>query len=161
VQNYAVTDQATGAFQIQVVGHRFLAIPCVDANGAPTDDQNCQVAARSFKSCAASGCHTEATARSALASAEADIAFLTGTLDNMLKQVPATEKLPAAAGKVTTARGAAYNSALAKSHGAEVHNPFLVKALLRASIVAISDDYGLPLPPGLNLAPYDKIIGTR
>jgi len=161
VQNYSVTDQATGAFQVQVVGHRFLAIPCVDANGAPTDDQTCQVTARSFKSCAAAGCHTEATARSALAAAEADIGFLTGTLDNMLTQVPATEKLPAAAGKVTTARGATYNSNLAKSHGAEVHNPFLVKALLRASIVAVSDEYGLPLPPGLNLAPYDKIIGTK
>ena len=156
VQNYAVTDKVTNAFQIQVVGHRFLAIPCVDANGAPTDSQTCQIAARSYKSCAASGCHTEATARSALATAEADIGFLTGTLDNMLTQVPASEKLPAAAGKVTTARGAAYNSALAKSHGAEVHNPFLVKALLRASIVQVSVEYGIPRPPGLNLAPYDQ-----
>jgi predicted CXXCH cytochrome family protein len=162
VQNYAVTDKITGAFQVQVVGHRFLAIPCVDANGAPTDSQTCQITTRSFKSCAASGCHTEATARSALASAEADIGFLTATLDNMLTQVPATEKLPAAAGKVTSARGAAYNSALAKSHGAEVHNPFLVKALLRASIVQVSTEYNIPRPPGLNLAPYDSIIvGTR
>ena len=161
VQNYQVTDKATGAFQVQVVGHRFLAIPCVDANGAPTESQTCQISARSYRSCAASGCHTEATARSALANAEADIGFLTGTLDNMLTQVPASEKLPAAAGKITTARGAAYNSALAKTHGAEVHNPFLVKALLRASIVQVSSDYGLPLPPGLNLAPYDSIIGTR
>ncbi|HSA54278.1 MAG TPA: multiheme c-type cytochrome [Gemmatimonadaceae bacterium] len=157
VQNYAVTDQATGNFQVQVVGHRFLAIPCVDANGAPTDDQNCQLAQRSFRSCSASGCHTESTARSALASAESDIALLTGHLDNMLAQVPASEKLPAASGKVTVARGATFNSNLAKSHGAEVHNPFLVKALLRASITAVSQQYNIPAPPGLSLAPYDQM----
>ena len=161
VQNYAVRDKATNQFQVQVVGHRFLATPCVDANGAPTDDQNCALAQRSFKSCAGSGCHSsEASARSALATAEADIAVLTGALDNMLAQVPASEKLPAAAGKVTTARGAAFNSALAKSHGAAAHNPFLVKALLRASIVAVSERYNIPRPPGLNLAPYDRSITT-
>lgn len=160
VQNYTVTDKATGAFQVQVVGHRFLAIPCVDANGAPTADQNCQISARSYKSCAASGCHTEATARTAYASAESDIALLAGLLKGMLAQVPAAEKLPAAAGKVTTARGAAYNVALAESHGAAAHNPFLVRALLRASIVQVSIAYNIPRPPGLNLAPYDRIITT-
>lgn len=157
VQNYTVTDQATGNFQVQVVGHRFLAIPCVDANGAPTDDQNCQTSQRSFRSCAQSGCHTESTARLALNSAQADIALLTGHLDNMLAQVPASEKLPAAAGKVTVARGATFNSALAKTHGAEVHNPFLVRALLRASITAVSQQYNIPAPPGLSLAPYDQM----
>lgn len=168
VQNYAVTDKATNAFQVQVVGHRFLPIPCVDANGAPVDSQPTyptacvNAAPRSFKSCSASGCHTEATARSAIAAAEADINGLTAILDNLLTQVPASQKLPAAAGKVTTARGAAFNSALAKSHGAEVHNPFLVKALLRASIAAVVKEYNLTPPPGFNLAPYDKLLlGTE
>jgi predicted CXXCH cytochrome family protein len=161
VQNYTVTDKTTNAFQIQVVGHRFLAIPCVDANGAPTDAQTCTNAQRSFKSCAASGCHTEATARSALASAEADIRGLYSALDNMLTQVPASQKLPAAAGKVTIARGAGFNSALAKSHGVEAHNPFLMKALLRASIAAVAKEYNIAAPPGLNLAPYDKLISNE
>ena len=158
VQNYTVTDKATGQFQIQVVGHRFLPTPCVDANGAPTDAQTCTPSQRSYKSCATSGCHSEASARSALASAEADFALLTGALDNMLTQVPASQKLPAAAGKVTTARGAAFNSALAKTHGAEAHNPFLVKALLRASIAAVAKEYNIAAPPGLNLTPYDKQV---
>jgi predicted CXXCH cytochrome family protein len=158
VQNYTVTDKATSAFQVQVVGHRFLPIPCVDANGAPTEAQTCTEAQRSYKSCAASGCHTELSARSALAAAEADFRLLYGALDNMLTQVPASEKLPAAAGRVTTARGAAFNSNLAKTHGAEAHNPFLVKALLRASIAAVSKEYNIPAPPGIKLAPYDTLI---
>jgi predicted CXXCH cytochrome family protein len=164
VQNYSVTDQATNKFQIQVVGHRFLPIPCVDANGAPVDSQPAYPAAcvnavaRSYKSCAASGCHSEATARSAIATAEADIAGLTGALDAMIAQVPASQKLPAAAGKVTVARGATFNSNLAKTVGAEAHNPFLVKALLRASIAAVAKEYNIQAPPGLNLAPYDRLL---
>jgi hypothetical protein len=157
-----VNDKLTNQFQVQVVGHRFLAIPCVDANGAPTDAQNCQNTQRSFRSCATSGCHaTQPAARTAFETAESDVALLTGALDNMLTQVPASQKLPAAAGKVTTARGAAYNSALAKTHGAVAHNAFLIKALLRASIAQVSKDYNIPAPPGTNLAPYDRIILGR
>jgi predicted CXXCH cytochrome family protein len=158
VQNYSVTDKITNQFTIQVVGHRFLPIPCVDANGAPTEDQNCTVSQRSFKSCSASGCHSEASARTALVTAEADILGLAAALDNMLTQVPASQKLPAAAGKVTVARGAAFNSALARTAGAEAHNPFLVKALLRASIAAVAKEYNIPAPPGFNLAPYDRLL---
>lgn len=157
VQNYTVTDKLTNEFQVEVVGHRFLAIPCVDANGAPTDSQSCQVSQRSFKSCAGSGCHTsETSARLAFAGAEDDIALLVGLLNNMLAQVPASEKLPAAAGKVTVARGAAFNAALATTPGAVAHNAFLVEALLRASIAAVAQQYGIAPPPGLNLAPYDQ-----
>jgi hypothetical protein len=162
VQNYAVSDKATGKFTVQVVGHRFLPIPCIDANGAPTDAQNCTNAQRSFRACAASGCHaTQSAARTALETAEADVALLTGALDNMLAQVPASEKLPAAAGKVTTARGATYNSNLAKAVGSEAHNAFLVKALLRASIAQVSKDYNIPKPPGLSIAPYDQLLQNK
>jgi predicted CXXCH cytochrome family protein len=158
VQNYSVTDKITNQFTIQVVGHRFLPIPCVDANGAPTEAQTCTVSQRSFKSCSASGCHTEASARTALVTAEADILGLAAALDNMITQVPASQKLPAAAGKVTVARGAAFNSALAKMPGSEAHNPFLVKALLRASIAAVAKEYNIQAPPGLSLAPYDRLL---
>lgn len=113
---------------------------------------------RSFKSCAAAGCHTQATARTAYEGAEADLHTLSALLDNMITQAPAAEKLPAAAGKITVARGAAYNSALSKAHGTAAHNPFLVKALLRASIVAMNVQYGIPKPPGFLLAPSEMAI---
>lgn len=168
VQNYSVTD-AGGKFQVQVVGHRFLPIPCVDANKNPTDAQDCAITARSFKSCADASCHshTEASARTALETAESDIAFLSGALQAMLNSnlVPASQKLPAAAGKVTSARGAAYNIALATGVGAAAHNPFLVKALLKASMVQINKEYGVALPPGITprlLAPYDvQVLPNR
>lgn len=156
VQNYSVTDKATNAFQVQVVGHRFLPIPCVDANGKPADDQSCTLLSqRSFKSCAAGGCHSEATARTALATAEADIHFLTAALDAMIALVPANQF---GAGKVTSGRGAKFNSELAKMAGSEAHNPFLVKALLRASMAQLNKDYGIALPPGVSVAPYEALL---
>jgi predicted CXXCH cytochrome family protein len=146
VQRYNVTDKATGQFQVSVVGHRFLPIPCVDANGAPAASQSCVISARSFKSCSASGCHTEATARSAFVSAESDVNGLIALLDGMIAQVPANQF---GAGKVTVGRGAKFNSEMAKMPGAIVHNPFMLRALLRYSGVALNKEYGIPLPPGL------------
>lgn len=147
VQRYNVTDKATGQFQVSVVGHRFLPIPCVDANGAPTASQTCAVTARSFRGCTGSGCHgTEATARSAFVAAENDVHGLIALLDGMIAQVPANQF---GAGKVTVGRGAKFNSEMAKMPGAIVHNPFMIKALLRYSGVALNQTYGIPLPPGL------------
>lgn len=163
VSKYDVRDKATNNFVVTVTGHRFTAIPCVDANGAPTADQACtQVTQRSFKSCAASGCHTEASARSVFVTAEADIKVLYTALDQQIAAGRANGRIPATefvAGKVTTARGATFNSNLAKMHGSEVHNPFLVKALLRASLAQVQKDYGVPSPiPVSRLAPYDVMI---
>lgn len=161
VQNYAVTDATSGAFTVQVVGHRFLPTPCVDANKNPTTDQNCAITARSFKSCADASCHahTEASARTSLESAESDIKFFANALNSMIALAPASQKLPAAAGKITSARGAAYNSALAIMPGSAAHNPFLVKALLKSSMAQLNKEYGIPLPfPLTRLAPYDTII---
>ena len=60
---------------------------------------------------------------------------------------------------MSTARGATFNSNLAKMPGSEVHNPFLVKALLRASLAQVQKDYGVPSPiPVSRLAPYDQLI---
>jgi predicted CXXCH cytochrome family protein len=146
VQRYDVNDKATGQFQVSVVGHRFLPIPCVDANGAPSANQSCTITARSFKGCAGSGCHTETTARSAFVSAENDVNGLIALLDGMIAQVPANQF---GAGKVTVGRGAKFNSSMAKMPGAAVHNPFMIRALLRYSGVALNKEYGIPLPPGL------------
>ena len=161
VNKYTVTDKATGKFVQSVTGHRFAAIPCVDANGLPTTSQNCTITARSFKSCAGSGCHTEATARTIMLGAEADILLLANALQTMLidSRVPASAKL---SGQVSTWRGATFNRNLALHPGSEVHNPFLAKALLRASIAQMAKDYGITPPIALSLlAPYDKQILAR
>jgi predicted CXXCH cytochrome family protein len=150
VQNYNVTDKVTGQFQVTVVGHRFLPIPCVDANGRPTDAQGetaCTVSQRSFKGCTGSGCHSsETTARSAFVAAENDVETLADLLEIMVNQVPANQF---GTGKVTVGRGAKFNMNMARGLGAAVHNPFLVKTLLRYSGVALNQTYGIPLPPGL------------
>ncbi len=157
VNRYDVTDKATGKFVQTVTGHRFAAIPCVDGNGLPTANQDCAVSARSFRSCAGSGCHTESRARQIFEESELDIAGLAAGLNTMIAQVPASEFV---AGKVTTARGARFNVALALHPGSNVHNPSLAKALLRASIAQMVKDYNLTPPPGLSVAPYDqKILG--
>ncbi len=71
-------------------------------------------------------------------------------------KVPASDK---ASGKVTTWRGSTFNRNLALSPGSEVHNPFLAKALLRASIAQMAKDYGITPPIAVSLlAPYDKKI---
>jgi hypothetical protein len=148
-----VNDASTGQFQVEVVGHRWLPIPCVDANGRPTADQNCNVTGRSFKGCTGSGCHgSELSARSAFTAAESDVNGLVALLDGMIAQVPANQF---GAGKVTVGRGAKFNSSLAKMPGSEVHNPFFIKALLRYSGVALNQTYGIPLPPGLAPTPAD------
>ncbi len=146
VQSYSTTDATTGKTLV-TTGHRWLPIPCVDANGLPSDDQTCAVSARSFRSCTASGCHgTEGAARAAFLTAEADINGLVAQLDGMIAQVPANQF---GANKVTDGRGAKFNSEMAKMPGSEVHNPFMMKALLRYSGLALNQTYGIPLPPGL------------
>ncbi len=159
VNKYDVTDKATGKFVQTVTGHRFAAIPCVDNNGAPTASQTCTITQRSFKSCAGSGCHaTEAVARTLMTTAEADIQLLANALLPMLNdaKVPAGDKV---SGKVSTWRGSTFNRNLALHPGSEVHNPFLAKALLRASIAQMAKDYGITPPIAIpKLAPYDKLI---
>lgn len=152
VQRYTVNDQATGAFTFQVTGHRFLAIPCVDANGQPTDSQTCAISARSFRSCAVTGCHgSEVAARSAYTTAEGRIDAIVVELRRLIALVPASEL--AIGTKYTTARGAKFNADLADQPGSFVHNPFLVEQLLRASISQMAEDYNLTPSPGYRLAP--------
>ena len=64
----------------------------------------------------------------------------------MIAQVPANQF---GANKVNAGRGAKFNAEMAKMPGSEVHNPFMMKALLRYSGQALKDTYGIPLPPGL------------
>jgi hypothetical protein len=67
-----------------------------------------------------------------------------------LRQVPATE-FNANDGRYSTAEGAKFNHGLAVFPGSAVHNPFLVEALLLASIQQVQTDYGVAPAPGISL----------
>jgi hypothetical protein len=56
--------------------------------------------------------------------------------------VPAGEINPSD-NRYTTAEGATFNSQLADRSGSVVHNPFLLEALLIASIQQIQREYGI------------------
>lgn len=61
VAEFTVTDELTGDFVFQSVGHTFEAIACLDADGLPTTG-DCDLAERDFRACAE--CHqTEDIAR--------------------------------------------------------------------------------------------------
>jgi hypothetical protein len=154
---YDVTDP-NGVFITSVVGHRFAATPCVDANGAPTGGDDCAktVNARSYKGCATSGCHTEASAASLDTVVFTRIMNLAANLKALVDQVRATE-VKANDGVWTTAEGADFNYQLAIKKGSHVHNPFLVEALLTSSIQHMRDEYGLAVSANVELR---NIIGT-
>jgi len=188
IQRYTFTDPASGNFVFQSTGHRFLPIPCVDANG-PTDDQTCAytTAVRSFKGCVNSGCHnSETIAASAFNSRRATIAVLAdqiwtdlnhnealdaapvdgGYLAIVKQQLPTEFPATAAqATKITPAMGAFFNVATFAerySNGDRskgVHNPFLGTALLAGDINELKAAYAfLPAPPMLVQAAVDRSI---
>jgi predicted CXXCH cytochrome family protein len=145
VTDYQMEDPATGAFAFRTTGHTFEAIPCVDADGVPTGDTECGLTDRSFRSCT-DGCHgTEAAARSALIVVRDRIGDLADDLEAMVNQIPADEF--GNPGRYTTADGSLFNLQLARVRGSETHNPFLMEALLRASMRQIQADYGISAAP--------------
>lgn len=146
VDSYTATDGETGAFVFKVTGHRFLAIPCVNSDTVPTLAQDCTtLTERTFRACTTAGCHAdESSARLAYTVANGRIDPLIATMDSLLALVPPSELDPNS-GVFTTAKGSKFNNDLAKKTGSEVHNPFLIEGLLRASIQAVNDEYG-PFP---------------
>jgi hypothetical protein len=127
-----------------VTGHSFLAVPCVDANGIPTGERDCERSQRRYEACATSGCHTSgAFARTLHTLAEQDILPLVAQLRAMLATRPASDTARND-GRYTTAEGSWFNVKLAEAPGALVHNPFLIEALIRASIAQMQRDYGTP-----------------
>lgn len=151
VTTLAVTD-SKGILIQNATGHLFNAIPCLDSRGVPTVG-DCELTQRSFKACTASGCHgSETAARSAMITAETRLKTLAAQLNGMLAKVPATEF--AQDSRYTVAEGARFNASFmdeARGRGSAVHNPFLVEALLTASIKAVQTTYGVQVAPGLNL----------
>ncbi|MFQ5746751.1 MAG: cytochrome c3 family protein, partial [Gemmatimonadota bacterium] len=158
VSRFTVTDPSSGSFVTEATGHLFEALPCVDAAGTPVGgDCPITTTARSFQACAASGgCHaSEGAAAGALSAASARIEAAAADLIAMLAQVD--PNLEAAGGEIdagsstfTVAEGAFFNWNLAtfggSVTGSAVHNPFLSEALLLASVQAVSDEYGIPIP---------------
>lgn len=142
VARFTVNDPKTGSFMFQATGHLFDAIPCLDAQGLPTT-ATCADAQRTFKACTGSGCHSsETVARSAKFTAEQRVAGLVATLNAMIAKIPTTE-FKTGDNKITTGEGAKFNVGLAAKGGTEIHNPFLIEALLTASIKQITTDYGI------------------
>jgi len=79
-----VTDQLTGAFTFQSVGHTFDAIPCPDAQGIPKPcaDAVAPDTVHSFTACSSGNCHIGGPAVARLA-----YQTLKGDLHNLLDQI--------------------------------------------------------------------------
>ena len=155
VNRYTVTDELTGDFVFQATGHLFKAVPCVDANGLPTNADDCgyTTTERSFLACAPAGCHaTPGAAESALLLASTRIQ---NDADDLMSQLIVVDpNLNSAGGEIdgtistfTVAEGSFFNYNRAtfhdNVHGSATHNPFLTEALLLASIIAMEDAYGV------------------
>jgi predicted CXXCH cytochrome family protein len=142
MQKIDAVDEATGTAIIPTTGHMFEAIPCLDANGQPTRT-DCALSQRTFRTCTTAGCHgSENAARSAMTTVRLRIDNLNNQLKSQLTRVPASETNPTDT-RYTTAEGARFNSQLADRSGSVAHNPFLMEALLIASIQQIQTQYGV------------------
>ena len=158
VAAYTVTDEATGEFEFQAVGHTFEAIPCVDESGIPNGETDCAISAddRSFQGCVDSGCHSSADATAAILNLRGD--FAREQADALLALLELVDpnldepggEIDATVSTFTVAEGGFFNYNLA-THGGEVygsatHNGPWIRDLLAASITAVEDEYGVSLP---------------
>jgi predicted CXXCH cytochrome family protein len=159
VSRYTATDKATGAFVFQATGHRFIASPCVDANGQPTTSQNCAITARTFRSCVSGSCHaSETVARTLYVTDSARILSLTASANSAIAKVKQIKPADCVLGgpKYTSCLGTQFNVSLALSPGNFVHNPFLLEQLLTASIAQLQKDYGVT--PNIAVSLERKIV---
>ncbi len=161
VRSFDVTDPSTGDFVFHATGHLFVPIPCIDSAGLPTTG-SCPDSARSFASCASSSCHSsEDVARNLKEVAEQRIGSLVAELNGLIAQVPISE-FDNTDNQYTVAEGAQFNAELGASPGGAVHNPFLLEALLTASIQAVEDTYGVMPVSGAGVSLQRVLLpGTR
>ena len=146
VNRMTVTDLATGDFVFQASGHLFQAAPCLDASGIPTRETDCNTSERSFSACSISGCHASPDqASAAFIAATTRIDGLVATLNGLLGSVPSSE-FDATDNVLSVAEGAKFNADLAGLRGSAIHNPFLLEALLNASIQEVMSKYPTPTP---------------
>lgn len=140
VESYTVTDAVTGDFLFNATGHRFESTPCVDAQGIPVAGP-CDADSKTYVSC--TECHTEQVAKDLIDQANASVDPLVAELESLLAQVDPAEFDPDD-GVLTPAEGAQFNLDLAAVNGSVVHNVFLIRGLLTASIDEVRSHYGLP-----------------
>ena len=144
VQAFSVEDEDGLTFES--TGHSFEATPCVDAAGIPTGEADCAPEERKYDTCATAGCHGSADgARGLQINAENQIAADAADLEALIVQIPATE-FDETDDRYTVGEGARFNLELSRSPGAAVHNPFLIEALLLATIDEVQSRYGLAAP---------------
>lgn len=156
---FTATNSGSGTFVFQSTGHRFIAAPCVDANGVPTVSQTCAITAKTFRSCVDASCHaSEAVARTLFLTDSARIIQLTTSLNSSIAQVKAIKPADCTLGGpiYTSCLGGQFNVSLALSPGGFVHNPFLLEQLLIASINQIQKDYGVS--PGVTVSLQAQFI---
>jgi predicted CXXCH cytochrome family protein len=182
---FTVTDKLTGAFTFQATGHLFRPIPCLDPTGKPTGDKTCAytTAARSWQTCASSNCHGSAQAAAtvfndsrALMKSFADQLWRDLNASGSLQAAPADAGLLATLratrpaewsttdNKITPAEGAEFNARLCGEYGQAnsdnskgVHNPFLCRALLIATIEYVRTYYGFPAASVVTQASPDQL----
>lgn len=172
VAKFTVTDQLTGAFAFNATGHLMRPIPCLDATGKPTADKTCAytAAARSWQTCTTAGCHGDANAIATVFNdSRALMKSFTDQLWTDLNGSGSLQAAPTDGGMLATVRasspaewsstdntitpaeGAEFNARLCGEYGQStadnskgVHNPFLCRALLIATINYVRSYYGLP-----------------
>jgi hypothetical protein len=177
---FEVTDAATGDFVFQSVGHLFRPMPCLDPAGLPLPfGQDCDLAptARTYEACTGGPCHgSEDSAFAAVTAATERIERWVHEIEELLEEIePDGEdeggEIDATNAIFTVAEGAFFNTALAH-HGDEdfgtntvlgstVHNPFLLEALLIASLEALEDEYEVQANVGVNLDEELQRVLTR
>lgn len=173
LNKFEYTDAATGK-TLTSSGHTFEAIPCLDANGAPIVKGTCAATQRTFQTCTGAGCHgTENIARGLVANVEGRINDLLAQLNTELVKINADWRTcrnnntcadfqgqPSpfnfVAGQYTVAQGAAFNYDLGLRQSAAIHNPILVEALLRNSILQVRAEYNLTGALTVDLTPQFK-----
>jgi hypothetical protein len=139
VNSYEVTDDVSGEFLFNATGHSFEATPCVDTNGVPTAGP-CADSAKTYTAC--TDCHDATVAEGLVETAKASIVTPMATLDSLLQLVDSAEFDPDD-DRYTVAEGSLFNLELAEKNGSVIHNAFLIRALLDASIAEVKSRYGL------------------
>ncbi len=186
MNGFTVNDPQ-GNFVARATGHLFRPVPCVDAQGIPTGTKDCEytTAARSWTSCAKSGCHSNASvAAAAFNTVRARMKLLADQLwidtdgSRSLQAAPTDAGMLAVVrqtrptewsttdNRVSPAEGAEFNARLCGEFGQSntdnskgIHNPFLCEALLIATINEVRTIYGLPAPPAAVQAVLDGPVG--
>lgn len=155
---FSSTD-ANGA-TFNATGHIFSAIPCM-VDGKPVPGGDCQDTQRNYTSCTGAGCHgSESVARSARFTAEQRAASLSQELSALIALIPSTE-FSTVDNRFTVGEGAKFNAELGVTPGSAVHNPFLIEALLIASINEVKKTYGLSAQSTIDLTPAFEIGATN